>query len=48
VPHAEAFASIPPQVPGVTGGAPSNRASDAPLRINVLADDYWNVLKVLS
>jgi hypothetical protein len=25
----------------------TRRASDAPLRINVLADDYWDVLSVL-
>jgi hypothetical protein len=25
----------------------SRRASDAPLRINVLADDYWDLLAVL-
>ena len=36
-----------------TGGAQANdgdpvrRASDAPLRINVLGDDYWDVLNVL-
>jgi hypothetical protein len=48
VPTAECFTSIPPQVPGATGGAPMNRASDAPLRINVLADDFWDVLRVLT
>ncbi|HSG67005.1 MAG TPA: hypothetical protein VLD39_18505, partial [Gammaproteobacteria bacterium] len=48
VPTSECFASIPPQVPGAVGGAPTNRASDAPLRINVLADDFWDVLRVLS
>jgi len=46
VPLSEAFASIPPHVPGLTE-TPSKRASDAPLRINVLADDYWDVLKIL-
>ena len=25
----------------------TRRASDAPLRINVLADDYWDLLAVL-
>lgn len=44
IPLAEAFASIVPKVPGA---APMNRASDAPIRINVLADDYWNLLNIL-
>jgi len=47
VPLAETFSAIPPQVPGAAGGAPLNRATDAPLRINVLADGYWSVLDVL-
>lgn len=48
VPLAEAFASILRQVPGPSGPAPANRASDAPLRVNVLAEDYWDVLEVLA
>jgi len=47
VPQSEAFASILPQVPGLTGHAPLNRASDSPIRVNVLASDYWDVLKYL-
>ena len=31
VPQSEALASIPPQVPGASGGAPLNRASDSPI-----------------
>ncbi len=30
-----------------TDGDLARRSSDAPLRINVLADDYWDVLDVL-
>jgi len=42
------FAGIPPEVPrAASDGIQQKRASDAPLRINVLADDYWDVLKVL-
>jgi hypothetical protein len=48
VPQSEIFASIPPQVPGLTGGAPLNRSSDAPVRVNVLASDFWDVLKYLT
>ncbi len=48
VPLSEGFAGIPPEVRRAVGdGAQQKRASDAPLRVNVLADDYWNVLKVL-
>ncbi|MDH3417994.1 MAG: hypothetical protein OEM78_00845 [Gammaproteobacteria bacterium] len=48
VPLSEAFAGIPPEVPSVASdGVKRQRASDAPLRVNVLADDYWDVLKVL-
>ncbi len=47
VPLAETFAAIPPQFPSAAGGIPAKRAADAPLRINVLADDYWSVLDVL-
>jgi hypothetical protein len=32
---------------GVAGDDPSRRASEAPLRINVLSDDYWDLLAVL-
>ena len=46
MPLSEAFTSISPHVPGLTE-TPSKRASDAPLRINVLTDDYWDVLKFL-
>jgi len=48
VPQIDALESIPPQLPGQSAGAPLNRASDAPVRVNVLASDYWDVLKVLS
>ena len=47
VPQSEAFAVIPRELPGASGAGPLNRASDAPLRVNVLSDDYWNVLEVL-
>lgn len=48
VPVSEPFAGIPPEVPGAASGSiQRKRASDAPLRVNVLADDYWDVLKVL-
>lgn len=47
IPLVESFTSIPPEVAGAPSGTPQKRASDAPLRINVLADDYWDVLRVL-
>ncbi len=48
VPLSEAFAGIPPEVPSASGdGVKHQRASDAPLRVNVLADDYWDVLRVM-
>jgi len=48
VPLSDTFAGIPPEVPKTASdGVQQKRASDAPLRINVLADDYWDVLKVL-
>jgi predicted nucleic acid-binding Zn-ribbon protein len=47
VPLADAFAGIPPQVPGADGGGPLKRTGEAALRVNVLTDDYWNVLDYL-
>ncbi len=48
VPLSETFVGIPPEVPSAANnGVQQKRASDAPLRVNVLADDYWDVLKVL-
>jgi len=48
VPLSEAFAGIPPEVPSTGGdGVQRQRASDAPLRVNVLSDDYWDVLRFL-
>jgi len=47
VPLGECFENIPSQIPGAAYEVMQKRASDAPLRVNVLTDDYWNVLNVL-
>jgi hypothetical protein len=47
VPQAESLDVIAPQVPAAGEGIQNKRASDAPLRLNVLSEDYWDLLSVL-
>jgi hypothetical protein len=48
VPTVEGLQLIP-RMPAAQGGEtdPTRRASDAPLHINVVADDYWDLLAVM-
>lgn len=47
VPLAACLTSIPPNALPAGEGLKNKRSSDAPLRINVLADGYWDLLDVL-
>jgi hypothetical protein len=46
VPQADSLELIPVSV-SAPADAPARRAGDAPLRVNVLTDDYWELLSVL-
>ncbi|HEU4619854.1 MAG TPA: hypothetical protein VFV10_17580 [Gammaproteobacteria bacterium] len=46
LPQAEALDTIPVILAGETG-VPARRAADAPLRANVLTEDYWDLLTAL-
>jgi predicted nucleic acid-binding Zn-ribbon protein len=46
VPMMESLETITPRI-SKDQGSLTRRASDAPLRINVLADDYWDIFNVL-
>jgi hypothetical protein len=47
VPLIESLQQIPRWPPGGKSEEAARRTADAPLRINVLADDYWDLLAVL-
>jgi hypothetical protein len=47
VPRADCVPEIPPTVGPASDQSPLRRASDAPIRINVLEDDYWDLYEVL-
>ena len=46
LPTVDCVAAILPRLPQ-TGESPSRRATDAPLRINVLTDEFWDIFSVL-
>lgn len=46
LPMVDCVASILPRLPR-PGEGPSRRATDAPLRINVLTDEFWDIFSVL-
>jgi hypothetical protein len=46
VPMMESLETITPRI-SKDQGSHTRRASDAPLRINILADDYWDIFNVL-
>jgi hypothetical protein len=46
VPMMESIETITPRI-SKDERSPTRRASDAPLRINILADDYWDIFNVL-
>lgn len=46
VPRDDAVATIRVEI-GAAPGVPARRATDAPLHVNVLADDYWDINAVL-
>jgi hypothetical protein len=47
VPLVDTLQTIPRAAPGAKGEEAARRSTEAPLRINVLADDYWDLLAVL-
>ncbi|MDH3458605.1 MAG: hypothetical protein OER90_17335 [Gemmatimonadota bacterium] len=47
LPAIDCLQGIVPRLPQPGAGLPGRRASDAPLRINVLTDEYWDIFSVL-
>jgi hypothetical protein len=47
LPAIDCLQGILPRLPQPGEGLPGRRASDAPLRINVLTDEYWDIFSVL-